>query len=221
MSTVIVESQVVRTPPWVVSLDSFRRWTDFDEFPEAGRSCYFEGEVWADISKEQVFTHIDAKDECTAVLRSLAQMGSAGRYFSDGLRLTNLSAGISTVPDGTFVSAQNLQGELARLVEGGGGSYLELEGQVDMVLEIVSDSSVHKDTVVLFQAYWKAGISEYWLVDASQEPLRFDIYRHTAKGYRATRKQAGWLKSNVFGKSFQLTWQTDPLGYPQFKLLVR
>ena len=34
--------------------------------------------------------------------------------------------------------------------------YLELEGVPDMVLEVVSRSSVRKDTVLMRQAYWRA-----------------------------------------------------------------
>src|SRR5256885_8764701 len=50
--------------------------------------------------------------------------------------------------------------------------YLELEGTPDMVLEVVSESSVQKDTKRLRQLYWQAGIREYWLVDARREPDR-------------------------------------------------
>src|SRR5205814_3191780 len=101
------------------------------------------------------------------------------------------------------------------------GGYVELEGSPDMVLEVISRSSVHKDTVVLRQAYWESEIREYWLVDVRREPLKFDILRHTAKGYAATRKQDGWIKSAVFGKSFQLTQGKSALGHPEFTLAVR
>ena len=62
---------------------------------------------------------------------------------------------------------------------------------------------------------------EYWLVDGRKEPLSFEILRYTAKGYVSTRKQQGWLKSAVFGKSFRLIQGTDPFGDPQYTLEVR
>ncbi len=96
-----------------------------------------------------------------------------------------------------------------------------MEGTPDMVLEVVCARSVHKDTVVLRQAYWQAGIREYWLVDARQEPIRFDIFRHTAKGYSTTRKRDGWLKSAVFGKSFQFRQGLNALGHPEYTLAIR
>jgi hypothetical protein len=44
------------------------------------------------------------------------------------------------------------------LIEGKEEGHVELEGSLDMVLEVVSASSVHKDTVVLRRAYWQAGM---------------------------------------------------------------
>jgi Uma2 family endonuclease len=90
-----------------------------------------------------------------------------------------------------------------------------------MVLEVVSDSSVNKDTVVLLEAYWKAGIPEYWLVDARGDRLRFDLFRRGPKGYKGTPKKHGWMSSVVFGKSFRLTATTDKAGRPDYTLDVR
>jgi Uma2 family endonuclease len=90
-----------------------------------------------------------------------------------------------------------------------------------MVLEVVSAGSVQKDTVELRDAYWKASVKEYWLVDARLDPPSFDILRHTGKGYAAARKQKGWVRSSVFGRAFRLVRDTDPLGHPRFVLDVR
>ena len=90
-----------------------------------------------------------------------------------------------------------------------------------MVLEVVSDSSVDKDTVLLRDLYWQAGIAEYWLVDARGERLSFDILRHTSKGYTAVRRQSGWLKSSVFNKSFRLTRRFDKQDNPEYTLALR
>jgi Uma2 family endonuclease len=90
-----------------------------------------------------------------------------------------------------------------------------------MVLEVVIASSVQKDTVVLRQSYWQANIPEYWLVDARRGPIRFDILRHAGKGYVATRKRDGWLKSAVFGKSFHLSQRVNAVGHPEYSLAVR
>jgi len=222
MITVINDfNRVVSIPSWVVDLESFRRWADADDFPEDGRAWYLQGEVWIDMSKQQIFTHVLVKTEFTIVLGNLVKMAGLGLFLGDGALLSNIAADISGVPDAMFVFQATLQSDRVHLVEGWETGHVELEGTPDMVLEVVSASSVHKDTVVLRQAYWQAGIREYWLVDARQEPIRFDIFRRTARSYTATRKRDGWLKSAVFGKSFQLSQRLNAVGHPEYTLAVR
>jgi hypothetical protein len=222
MITVINDfNRVVSIPSWVVDLESFRRWADADDFPEDGRAWYLKGEVWIDMSKEQVFTHLAVKREFFYVLTGLVKMGDLGLFLPDGLLLSNIAADISGKPDATFVSTASIQAKRVELVEGWDGGFVEMEGTPDMVLEVVSASSVHKDTVFLRQAYWQAGIREYWLVDARQEPIRFDILRRTARNYTATPKRDGWIKSAVFGKSFQLSQRLNAVGHPEYTLAVR
>ena len=90
-----------------------------------------------------------------------------------------------------------------------------------MVLEVVSAKSVTKDTVTLRRLYWEAGVPEYWLIDARGAAPCFDLLRRMGRGYTATRKQSGWVRSGVFNRSFQLTQQADPLGHPQYSLGIR
>jgi len=73
----------------------------------------------------------------------------------------------------------------------------------------------------LFEAYWKAGIPEYWLVDARKSPPRFDIYRHTPDGYVAARRRDGWVKSAVFGRQFRFVETKDQSGDPAYSLEVK
>ena len=208
-------------PEWVVDLESFRRWADSDDFPEEGRIDYIQGEVWVDMSLEQVFSHVQAKTAITSVLFRVAEAGNLGLFLTDGLRLNNDRADLSAEPDGTFISNESMEDANIQLIEGKRGGYTEIDGVPDMVLEIVSAASVTKDTKRLFKAYWEAGIKEYWLVDVRGERLNFDIYRRTAKGYVATRKKDGWLKSPVFGQSFRLTRGEDRFGNPRYRLEVR
>jgi Uma2 family endonuclease len=172
------------------------------------------------MSGEQLFTHLAVKNEFNIVLGGMVKTGGLGLYFPDGALLSNVAADFACKPDAVFVSAAALQ-DRVRLIEGKDEGYVELEGSPDVVLEVVSRSSVHKDKVVLRKAYWEAGVSEYWLVDARKEPLTFDVLRHVAKGYRATPPRDGWLRSAVFGKAFWLTQQTSALGHPEYTLAVR
>jgi Uma2 family endonuclease len=221
MVTVQNELGQVSIPDWVVDLESFRRWADADDFPETGHIWFLKGEVWVDMTMEQVFTHLHLKEQFYIVLGYLTESEDRGLFLPDGLRLSNVPADISVNPDGTFVSYESIDAKRAVLVEGMEEGYLELEGSADMVLEVVSRSSVRKDYVILRKAYWEAGIREYWLVDARKEPLSFSILRHTANGYKAARKQDGWIKSAVFGKWFRLSQTQDRHGNPKYTLEVR
>jgi Uma2 family endonuclease len=215
------ESDQVQVPEWVVDLDSFRRWADTDEFPDTGRIYFLKGEVWVDMSKEQIFSHLAVKNEFNMVLGRLVKEGERGLYLPDGLFLCNVHADIAVKPDGTFASAEALESNRVRLIEGRKGGYVELEGSPDMVLEIISPSSVRKDRVVMRQAYWEAEIREYWLVDALKDPLEFDVFRYTRRGYVAARKRDGWMKSAAFDKWFCLQLRTNRLGHPEYTLAVR
>jgi Uma2 family endonuclease len=220
MVTMMVEDGQVSVPAWVKDLTSFRRWAHSDDFPEHGRTCFLSGEVWIDISKEQLYTHTKLKGEISRVLGTIVKLEKLGDLFPDGALLSSVDAGFASKPDATFVSAAALIDKV-RLIESRDEGYVELEGAPDMVLEVVSKSSVHKDTVLLRQAYWEAGILEYWLVDGRRTPCQFDIFRHTARGYVATRKQDGWIKSTVFGRSFRLVQEQDARGNPEFTLEMR
>jgi hypothetical protein len=221
VSTIVLEDTVVRIPPWVVDLASFRRWTEMDEFPEKGRICYLAGEVWIDMSREQLFTHNQVKQEHNLVLGGIVKGERRGRWFPDGAYVTNEEVGLAAKPDGCFVSNESLDNGLVRLVEGKREGFLDLEGSADMVLEIVSTSSVAKDKETLFDLYWRAGIREYWLVDVRKNRQEFHIFRYTPRGYVAARKSGGWLKSAVFGKSFRLVCGTDERGDPEYTLEAR
>ena len=137
------------------------------------------------------------------------------------LLLSNFAADVSGNPDGLFLTNDTLASDRIRLIEGKKGGFVELQGSPDMVLEVLSQSSEEKDSVVLKAAYWEAGIREYWLIDARKEPLQFDIFRRGPRSFSATRKQEGWVKSAVFGKSFRLTALPDASGHPDYTLEMR
>src|SRR4051812_31991673 len=187
MPTLFTDDVEVYVPRWVTDLKSFRRWRDSDDFPEEGRICFLNGEVWADMSKQQAFTHVQVKSQVTHVLTGLAEAEDLGLFLGDGMLVSNVSVEFAAVPDGLFLSKETQNSDRVRWLEGKEGGCVEIEGTPDMVVEVVSRSSVQKDTVLLKKLYWEAGIPEYWLIDARKDPLVFEIFRHTARGYAATR----------------------------------
>jgi Uma2 family endonuclease len=214
----IVIGEQVRIPGWVSDHESYRRWACSDHFPERGWFSYLNGELWVDLSMERL-GHNQIKGEFAVAVSGLARASRHGRYIHDRMLLTHVEAGLSTEPDGAFVSFESLRSGLVVLKKG--GDSLEMLGSPDMTLEVVSATSVYKDLELLPDLYWKAGVREYWLVDPRDGTLRFDILRHAKKGYVATRKRAGWVKSAVFGTSFRLTQSTDEQGLPEFRLEIR
>lgn len=218
----IIGDDLVQIPSWVVDHASFRRWAWSGRFPEHGRISYLDGTLWVDLGMEELFMHNQVKASFALTIMNLISAESLGRFVPDGMLFSNKAVELSTEPDGLFFSWQTLQSKRLRVVkrpkrEGS----LELEGSTDMVLEAVSDSSDRKDNVILRDLYWRAGVTEYWLVDARGDEPSFQILRHTGRGYVATRPKNGWLRSDVFHRSFKLTRSMDPLGHPLFALEIQ
>ncbi len=100
------------------------------------------------------------------------------------------------------------------------GQYVELEGTPDWVLEVVSRSSVQKDTEWLRAAYHRAGIPEYWLIDAQYDEVSFQILRRRRDRYVAVASRDGWVRSTVFGRSFRLDRRKNRMGRWSYTLDV-
>ena len=218
---VVADGNSISIPPGVCDLESFRQWAHSDEFPESGWISWLDGELWVDLSMEEFYSHNQVKGAFSLTLMGIAQRSSLGRYVLDRMRWTHPLADLSVEPDGLFFSWETQKSGRIRLIEGAVEGYMELEGTPDMVLEILSRSFEAKDTRILRDLYWKADVPEYWLVDARGDDPQFDILRRTVRSYRRTENKDGWLHSSVFGRSFRLVKQTDPLGHPDYLLNVR
>jgi len=217
---VLIDGEIL-IPGWVVDHDSYRRWAKSDDFPQSGRFSFIDGMIWVDLTMEEFFTHNQVKGEFSAVLGSLVKSIDLGYFGYDGNLWTHPEAGISTEPDGLFFCYETLQSGRVRLIDGAEHGYVEIEGSPNMVLEIVSDSSVRKDTTILKEKCARAGVDEYWLVDARGAELSFEIWRLHEGNYVAAPSEANWHASAVFGRSFKLEQDKDRLGHPRFRLIVR
>jgi hypothetical protein len=144
MVRILDEAQAIAVPGWVTDIESFRRWSDTDDFPQDRPVWWLNGEVWIDMTREQLFTHLALKGLFYTRIGHLVLEGDLGLFVPDGLLLSNFAAGISGNPDGTFLSHETLRSDRVRLIEGSRGGCTEVQGSPDMVLEVVSDSSVEK-----------------------------------------------------------------------------
>ena len=180
-SSVIIDERV--EIPSCNSLAEFRAWALSDNFPERGRIDYVNGRIEVDMSPENLFSHGSIKTEVVGELRNVVRAVGSGYLFSDRTRVSLPDADLSAEPDVVYLSADSIDSGRVRLVPSAGGepnSYVEMEGAPDLVVEIVSDSSVAKDTKCLPLTYWRAGIAEYWLIDVRRERQLFRIHARVA-----------------------------------------
>jgi Uma2 family endonuclease len=175
----IFSEENLRMPEDAFSYEGFQRWIDSGEFPETGRIDYLGGEVEVDMSPEDLYTHGTAKTAIASKLHFLVAEAELGYVFSDSTRLKSRFADLSVEPDAIVVLRETLKAGKVRPSPAARrkspGRYSALDGAADLVVEIVSDGSVKKDTKRLPPLYARAGIPELWTVDARGEDLRFDI----------------------------------------------
>lgn len=214
---------LLRIPPTALTLTGFREWVTSDEFPEKLRATFVDGEIYLDMSKEELETHAKVKTEVCRVLANISHELDTGDFYLDGVLITNDEAGVSNNADGTFVTYESLDAGRVRAVASvrHEDQFVELEGTPDWVMEIVSGSSVHKDTVRLRAAYHRARIPEFWLIDARDEEIDFRILLWRKSGYVSAPKRNGWQRSRVFGMEFRLERQPTKFGTWKYTLHVR
>lgn len=114
----------------------------------------------------------------------------------------------SREPDLLFVAAENQERLTAE----------RLNGPADLVVEIISDSSVARDRAEKFYEYQAAGIREYWIIDPRPEVARSDFYHLTSQGqYQAALPDETGRYHSAILPNFWLrpSWfESDPLPNP-------
>lgn len=225
MSNTIILDDHVEIPLTLDSLAAFRAWAVSDEFPEQGRVDYLGGRIEVDMSPEDLHTHGKLKVELFIVLGTRIRRLRLGELYCDRARVSCPEADLSVEPDLVFVSEEALDSGRVKLVpksSAGPDRYVELEGPPDLIVEIVSDRSVAKDTRRLPEAYFKAGVPEFWLADARQGSPVFQIHRRGKDGYQAVVVDAeGYQQSAVFQSGFRLDGRRDEKGNWRFDLLEK
>jgi hypothetical protein len=215
--TVRYDDGTLRIPDGIKDLASFRRWLSAGEIPENASFWWLKGEVWVDVTPESV-VHRAVKDALDSGLDTLVRTGGWGRYFPDAL-FCNSTADIAGRPDGVFVQVGKKEGSKVRVSESRKSGVI-VEGSPALAVEVVFDSSVVKDRSILRQAYYEAGVQEYWQAHGNFNPA-LDILKPSVRGYRTAPHRDGWVYSNVFLQWFRLTRHDDPDGGLRFTLETR
>jgi Uma2 family endonuclease len=206
----------------VTSLDGFRAWASSDDFPKGVRISFLDKEIFIDMSPEEIETHIKVKEAVGRGVAILNEELDLGEFFADGTLVANDSASLSNEPDGTLVKWRSYKTGKVRLIprKDAQGQFMEVNGRPDWVLEVVSQTSVEKDTKQMRDLYHRAGIPEYWLIDARGEEIDFQILLNRRSGYVPMVSEAGWYKSKVFGRAFRLERRRNRMGRWNYQLLV-
>ncbi|HYO25174.1 MAG TPA: Uma2 family endonuclease [Lacipirellulaceae bacterium] len=211
----------IHIPPQAATWDGFRQWATSDDFPERGKITFVAGGLVVDTSPESFEEQGAVKAEVSRVLLQLVRDRKLGHYRIDGTLISNETAGLSSEPDSVFISSATIKAGRVTFVPevNRPQSSKEILGTVDWVLEIISPSSRRKDSKLLRDAYFAAGIPEYWLIDPTRDyGVDFQILIRGDGEYVAVAAERGWLASPTFGCSFRLTRERDDDGYWQYTL---
>jgi Uma2 family endonuclease len=199
-------------PPEAFTFEGFQRWIDSAGFPETGRIDFLAGQVESEMSPEDLHTHSVVKTAISLVLGTLIYETGLGDVYVDSTRLTSKPAGLSVEPDIFVVLRETLETGRASFVPSSRGRSSRVEGTSDLVVEIVSDSSVKKDNQRLPRLYARAGVSELWLADCRWDTVRFEV-RTLQDGYYVLQPsdEDGWTCSPLLKRSFRLIrWSAPP-----------
>jgi Uma2 family endonuclease len=71
------------------------------------------------------------------------------------------------------------------------------------------------------ELYYSAGIPEYWLIDALENEIDFEVFVRGPSEYEAVKAAEGWHRSPTFGREFRLERTRNPIGVWQYRLQVR
>jgi Uma2 family endonuclease len=204
-----------------MTLAQFRDWAESDDYPDRGKVLYFRGELYFDMSPERIDSHAALKEAINRTIGNLVHDTDLGRYYPDGAGIQNEGAKVANEPDAVFAKWATIESGRLMAPSEKRGLHTALVGTPDWVCEIVSDSSVEKDTQVLREAYHAAGIPEYWLIDARGDEIQFSILSWQPDAYAESPPVDDWHRSKVFDLEFQVTRHRDRVGWWQYDLRYR
>jgi Uma2 family endonuclease len=223
MATVLLDQEI--EIPTIRDLAEFRRWALSDDFPQRGRIDYIAGRIEVDMSPEDFFTHGTLKAEIAAEVKDRVDELDLGHTLIAETRISSVPADLSAEPDVIVITHEAFDASRVQLVPKASGEpdrFVEVEGGPDLIVEIVSDSSVTKDTRRLPSAYYSAGVRELWLIDARGKVLFFQIHQRGEDEFIAAGKDPdGYQRSEVLNASYQLERSRHSRGHWVYRLRSR
>lgn len=167
------------------------RWTYEDYLaltpPDSSNFEILRGEL--SVAPAPIPRHQWACDELTGLLRLFVKQNDLGRVFSSPIDVIlgrGTRAETVVQPDILFIAKDRLD-----LI-----AETNISGAPDLMVEVLSVSSMHRDRIEKKRIYAEFGVREYWLVDADQKVLEaFDL---TVPVLQATVSGAGVFAPTSF-----------------------
>lgn len=211
-------NEVLSVPTWVTDLPSFQSWFRSDAFPSEAKVVYFDGNVWLDYEMER-FLHTYIKSQIAKAIANWSDQHLPGFSLCDKLRYTHDAADLSTEPDVMFFTVASLQAGKVIMMDG--DASLEVEGSPEIIVEVISPTSIRKDQKTLRDKYWQAGVKEYWLADSRKVPSLV-ILKRTTRGFTTVKTNAqGWMRSEVLGALCRLVSSPGPAATTKVELEMK
>jgi Uma2 family endonuclease len=142
------EMDHIHVPASAFTIAGFRAWATSDELPERLRVTFCDGEIFLDMSNEDPETHVGAKGEITRVCPDSESQTEKGESLRRRCARLQRPGGCVQQSRCTLLLFKSLRAGRVRLVprENKKDRYKEILGKPDWMLEVISDSSVRKDT---------------------------------------------------------------------------
>ncbi len=200
----------VTIPASAATMEGFRRWTRSDGFPDNARIDLVADRIFVDLSMQRHQAHALPKTEIVRVLANLLVETGFGELASDVTRVYLPGGNTSFEPDIVLVSFESIEsGRVTETAAKHGTDGVEFVGPPELVVEVVSPSSVGKDTVELPAGCFAGGVGEYWLVDCRDDAavaVGFAIHRRGETGFEEVERDAdGFVASAILSKTYRLT----------------
>jgi Uma2 family endonuclease len=197
----LMDETVIEVPAWVIDNASFLRWAESEDAPDHSKVGFINGTVWFNNTMEQIL-HNQIKAAIIEEIRIWNRALDLGCYYPDGMVYSNLDLEFTTVPDGIFVTNESIAN--GAIVLDRGMLSTKITGSPDIVLEVITRSSVEKDLSELRPLYFDAGIREYWIIDSRVKEPVLQIMKRGKEEFTEAKSIDGWVPSKVLKGSFRL-----------------
>lgn len=214
----------MRIPTTACTLNGFRTWASSAAFPTSGCVSFLAGAIEIDMSPEELVTHNQVRRGLYFGWEQFLREFPLGELIIDGMMFVNEEADLGTEPDGLLCLWESLRSGKVRYREVVEDSerFVEVVGAPDIAAEVVSRSSVHKDKVELLDLYYRANVSEYWLIDARRAEMEFRILTRGPAAFQDQPADGdGFVYSPVLRAGFRMTRDRNPVGGWQYALQWR